>query len=206
MKRRLGLLAAALAVGATVCVTALAGSQVNGVTKTKFVIGGTFPLSGPAADYAPIPVGMKGHFTYINTRRGADHKRGIGGRQIVWKYYDDGYNPANTTQQTRKLVEEDKVFATFGALGTEPQQAVVDYMNQRKVPQLLVSTGATEFDTRYKEDPYTIGWQPDYFAEGRIYGKYAAANWPTKKIAVLFQNDDYGKNYLEGLKSGLGSM
>ena len=206
MKLRFGLLAAMLVVAATVCVTALAGSQAApGVTKTKFVIGGTFPLSGPAAYYAPIPVGMKVYFTYINTRRGADHKRGVSGRQIVWKYYDDGYNPANTAQQTRKLVEEDKVFATFGALGTEPQQAVVDYMNDRKVPQLLVSTGATEFGARYRERPETIGWQPDYFAEGRIYGKYAAANWPNKKIAVLYQNDDYGKNYLDGLKAGLGA-
>jgi branched-chain amino acid transport system substrate-binding protein len=206
MRMRFGLLAAMLVAAAVTCVTALAGSQAApGVTNTKFVIGGTFPLSGPAAYYAPIPVGMKVYFTYINTRRGADHKRGVSGRQIVWKYYDDGYNPANTAQQTRKLVEEDKVFATFGALGTEPQQAVVDYMNDRKVPQLLVSTGATEFGARYREDPYTMGWQPDYFAEGRIYGKYAAQNWPTKKIAVLYQNDDYGKNYLEGLRSGLGS-
>src|SRR5580765_7733356 len=206
MKRRLGLLAAALAVGATVCVTALAGAQVNGVMKTKFVIGGTFPLSGPAAYYAPIPVGMKVYFTYINTRRDkTTHKRGVDGRQIVWKYYDDGYNPANTAQQTRKLVEEDKVFATFGALGTEPQQAVVDYMNDRKVPQMLVSTGATEFGARYRERPETMGWQPDYFAEGRIYGKYAATNFANKKIAVLYQNDDYGKNYLEGLRAGLGA-
>jgi branched-chain amino acid transport system substrate-binding protein len=206
MRRRFGLLAAMLVAAAVTCVTALAGSQASpGVTKTKFVIGGTFPLSGPAAYYAPIPVGMKVYFTYINTRRGADHKRGVSGRQIVWKYYDDGYNPANTAQQTRKLVEEDKVFATFGALGTEPQQAVVDYMNDRKVPQLLVSTGATEFGARYRERPETMGWQPDYFAEGRIYGKYAAQNWGTKKIAVLYQNDDYGKNYLEGLKNGLGA-
>ena len=206
MRMRLGLLVAALAVAATVCVTALAGSQAPpGVTKTKFVIGGTFPLSGAAAYYSPIPVGMKVYFTYINTRRGADHKRGVSGRQIVWKYYDDGYNPANTVQQTRKLVEEDKVFALFGGLGTEPQQAVVDYLNARKVPQLLVSTGATEFGANYKSKPYTIGWQPDYFAEGNIYGKYAAQNWPTKKIGVLYQNDDYGKNYLEGLKAGLGS-
>ncbi|MFL5521488.1 MAG: ABC transporter substrate-binding protein, partial [Gemmatimonadales bacterium] len=117
----------------------------------------------------------------------------------------DGYNPANTAQQTRKLVEEDKVFALFGGLGTEPQQAVVDYLNDRKVPQMFVSTGATEFDANYKSKPYTLGWQPDYFAEGRIYGKYAAQNWPSKKIAVLYQNDDYGKNYLEGLRSGLGS-
>jgi branched-chain amino acid transport system substrate-binding protein len=203
---KVGLLAATFLAAATVCVTALAGSQATpGVTSHHFVIGGTFPLSGPAAYYAPIPVGMKIYFTYINTRRGKDHKRGVAGRQIVWKYYDDGYNPANTAQQTRKLVEEDKVFATFGALGTEPQQAVVDYLNSRKVPQLLVSTGATEFGANYKTKPDTIGWQPDYFAEGTIYGKYAAQNWPTKKIGVLYQNDDYGKNYLEGLKNGLGS-
>jgi branched-chain amino acid transport system substrate-binding protein len=206
MRTRLGPLVAAIVVAATVCVTALAGSQATpGVTKTKFVIGGTFPLTGAASSYAPIPVGMKVYFTHINARRGTDKKRGVAGRQIVWKYYDDGYNPANTAQQTRKLVEEDKVFALFGGLGTEPQQAVVDYLNQRKVPQLFVSTGATEFDAKYSEDPYTIGWQPDYFAEGTIYGKYAATNWPDKKIGVIFQNDDYGKNYLDGLKNGLGS-
>jgi branched-chain amino acid transport system substrate-binding protein len=203
---RLGPFVAALVVAATVCVTALAGSQATpGVTKTKFVIGGTFPLTGAASSYAPIPVGMKVYFTHINARRGTDKKRGVSGRQIVWKYYDDGYNPANTAQQTRKLVEEDKVFALFGGLGTEPQQAVVDYLNQRKVPQLFVSTGATEFDANYSQDPYTIGWQPDYFAEGTIYGKYAAANWPDKKIGVIYQNDSYGKNYLDGLRNGLGS-
>jgi branched-chain amino acid transport system substrate-binding protein len=203
---RFGLLVGTLAVAATVCVTALAGSQsAPGVTIHHFVIGGTFPLSGPAASYAPIPVGMKVYFTYANTHRWPDHKRGVAGRQIIWKYYDDAYSPPNTVQQTRKLVEEDKVFALFGGLGTEPQQSVVDYLNQRKVPQLLVSTGATEFDANYASKPYTIGWQPDYYAEGTIYGKYAAQNWPTKKIGVIYQNDDYGKNYLEGLKNGLGS-
>jgi branched-chain amino acid transport system substrate-binding protein len=203
---RLGLLVGTLAVAATVCVTALAGSQsAPGVTIHHFVIGGTFPLSGPAASYAPIPVGMKVYFTYANTHRWPDHKRGVAGRQIIWKYYDDAYSPPNTVQQTRKLVEEDKVFALFGGLGTEPQQSVVDYLNQRKVPQLFVSTGATEFDANYASKPYTIGWQPDYYAEGTIYGKYAAQNWPTKKIGVIYQNDDYGKNYLEGLKNGLGS-
>jgi branched-chain amino acid transport system substrate-binding protein len=205
MRMRLGPLVATLVVAATVCVTALAGSQATpGVTKTKFVIGGTFPLTGAASSYAPIPVGMKVYFTYANTHRGADGKRGVGGRQIVWKYYDDGYNPANTAQQTRKLVEEDKVFALFGGLGTEPQQAVVQYLNQLKVPQLFVSTGATEFDAKYSENPYTIGWQPDYYAEGTIYGRYAAKNWPDKKIGVIFQDDSYGNNYLDGLRNGLG--
>ena len=205
MRLRLGLLVGTLVVAATVCVTALAGSaSAPGVNIHHFVIGGTFPLSGPAASYAPIPVGMKVFFTYTNTHR-TNGKRGVGGRQVIWKYYDDGYSPPNTVQQTRKLVEEDKVFALFGGLGTEPQQAVVDYLNQRKVPQLFVSTGATEFGAKYREDPYTIGWQPDYFAEGKIYGEYAAQNWATKKIGVIYQNDDYGKNYLDGLKAGLGA-
>ena len=207
MRKRFGLLVATFFATATLCVTALAGSTAAppGVTAHHFTIGATFPLSGAAAYYAPIAAGMKVYFTYINTRKGPDNKRGVSGRQIVWKYYDDGYNPANTVQQTRKLVEEDHAFALFGGLGTEPQQAVVDYLNDRKVPQLFVSTGATEFGANYKSKPWTIGWQPDYFAEGVIYGKYAAANWPAKKIGVIYQNDDYGKNYLEGLKSGLGS-
>jgi branched-chain amino acid transport system substrate-binding protein len=206
MSKRFGVLVAMLVVAAAACVTALAGSQADpGITQRTITLGGTFPLTGPVSSYAPIPVGMKVYFSYINARRGPDKKRGIGGRQIIWKYYDDGYSPPNTAQQTRKLVEEDKVFALFGGLGTEPQQAVVNYLNQRKVPQLFVSTGATEFGSKYKEDPYTMGWQPDYLAEGQIYGKYAAQNWPTKKIAVIYQNDDYGKNYLDGLKSGLGS-
>lgn len=207
MRSRLGVLVATLALAAVACVSALAGSAADpGVSARTVVIGGTFPLSGAASSYAPIPVGMKVYFSYINARRDpATKKRGVNGRQIVWKYYDDGYNPANTATQTRKLVEEDKVFALFGGLGTEPQQAVVKYANDRKVPQLFVSTGATEFGTNYKTDPYTMGWQPDYEAEGAIYGKYAAQNWPTKKIGVIYQNDDYGKDYLEGLKNGLGA-
>src|SRR4051812_2280112 len=207
MRKRFGLLVAMFGITATVCVTALAGSTAAppGVTAHHFTIGGTFPLSGSASFYAPIPVGMKVYFTYRNTTRGADKKRGVGGRQIVWKYYDDGYNPANTAQQTRKLVEEDKVFALFGGLGTEPQQAVEKYANDKKVPQLFVSTGATEFGSDAKTYPYTIGWQPDYVAEGAIYGKYAAQNWATKKIGVIVQDDSYGNDYLQGLKQGLGS-
>jgi branched-chain amino acid transport system substrate-binding protein len=207
MTSRLSVLGAAFVVAAVACVSALAGAQADpGVSARTIVIGGTFPLSGAASSYAPIPVGMKVYFSYINARRDpATKKRGVNGRQIVWKYYDDAYNPANTATQTRKLVEEDKVFALFGGLGTEPQQAVVKYANDRKVPQLFVSTGATEFGTNAKADPYTIGWQPDYEAEGAIYGKYAAQNWPSKKIGVIYQNDDYGKDYLQGLKSGLGS-
>jgi branched-chain amino acid transport system substrate-binding protein len=184
---------------------ALGGAeQTPGVTAKRIVIGGTFPLTGPAAAYAPIPIGMKAYFSYINARRGPDGKRGVMGRQIVWKYYDDGYNPANTVQLTRKLVEEDKVFATVGQLGTEHNLAVRGYLNQAKVPQALVSTGASYWGTQYKEYPWTIGWQPDYIAEGRIYGLHIKANHSGKKIAVIYQNDDYGKDYLLGLRAALG--
>ena len=176
-----------------------------GVTKTSIVIGGTFPLSGPASLYAPIPRGMEAYFKYINARKGKDGKRGVAGRLIDWKYYDDAYNPANTVQLHNKLVLEDKVFAIVGTLGTEDNQAVRPFLNQRHVPQILVSTGASYWGLQYKEFPWTIGWQPDYIAEGRAYGQWIAKNAPTAKIAVFLQNDDYGKDYLRGLKIGLGS-
>ena len=198
---------------ATVLVAALAltvpgaiggPGQTPGVTAKSIVVGGTFPLTGPAASYAPIPLGMKAYFAWVNARRGPDKKRGVMGRQIVWKYYDDGYNPANTVQLTRRLVEQDKVFATVGGLGTEPQLAVRSYLNEQKVPQALVSTGATEFDSQWREYPWTIGWQPDYIAEGRLYGLHLKANNAGKKIGVIYQNDDYGKDYLYGFRAALG--
>jgi branched-chain amino acid transport system substrate-binding protein len=184
---------------------ALGGAgQTPGVTAKTITIGGTFPLTGPVASYAPIALGMKAYFAYINARRGPDGKRGVMGRQIVWKIYDDAYNPANTVQLTRRLVEQDKVFATVGQLGTEHNLAVRAYLNQQKVPHTLVSTGASYWGTQYKEFPWTIGWQPDYIAEGRIYGLHIKANHNGKKIAVLYQNDDYGKDYLYGLRAALG--
>ena len=184
---------------------ALGGAaQTPGVTSKSIVIGGTFPLTGPAASYAPIPLGMKAYFAYVNARKGPDKKRGVMGRQIIFKYYDDAYNPATTAQLTRRLVEQDKVFATVGALGTEPQLAVRSYMNQQKVPQALVSTGATEFDSQWREFPWTIGWQPDYIAEGRLYGLHLKANNRDKKVGVIYQNDDYGKDYLYGFRAALG--
>jgi branched-chain amino acid transport system substrate-binding protein len=184
---------------------ALGGAeQTPGVTAKTIVIGGTFPLTGPVASYAPIALGMKAYFSFVNARKGPDGKRGVMGRRIVWKIYDDAYNPANTVQLTRKLVEEDKVFATVGQLGTEHNLAVRPYLNQRKVPQTLVSTGASYWGTQFKEFPWTIGWQPDYIAEGRIYGLHIKANQNGKKIGVLYQNDDYGKDYLYGLRAALG--
>ena len=181
-------------------------AQTPGVTTKTITIGGTFPLTGPAATYAPIPVGMKAYFAYVNARRGPDGKRGVMGRQIVWKYYDDGYNPAMTAQLTRRLVEQDKVFATVGQLGTEPVLGARAYINQQKVPQALVSTGASYWGTQYKEYPWTTGWQPDYIAEGRLYGLHVKANFRGKKIAIVYQNDDYGKDYLYGFLAALGKQ
>jgi branched-chain amino acid transport system substrate-binding protein len=176
-----------------------------GISANSIVIGGTYPLTGPASSYAPIPAGMKAYFSYINARRGPDKKRGIGGRQVVFKYYDDGYNPVNSVQLQRKLVEQDKVFAVVGTLGTEVNQAVQPYLNQQKVPHILVSTGASDFGKDYKKYPWTIGWQPDYVAEGRLYGTDIRNNHKDAKIAILFQNDSYGKDYVAGFKSALGT-
>src|SRR5712691_6274283 len=178
-------------------------ASTPGVTKTTVTIGGTFPLSGPASAYATIPQGMAAYFKYVNARKGKDGKRGVYGRQINFKIVDDGYNPANTVQLTRQLVEQDGVFALVGGLGTEPQTAVRDYLNQAKVPQLFVSTGATTWGRDYKKFPWTIGWQPDYQAEGKAYAQYINSHDKNAKIAILFQNDDYGKDYLTGFKAGL---
>ena len=177
-----------------------------GITSRTIKIGGTFPLSGFASQYAPIPRGMEAYFSYINARR--DKKtgqRGIYGRQIVWKYYDDAYNPAQTVQLTNKLILEDKVFATVGSLGTEPILASRPLQNARKVPQVLVSTGASYWGAHYKQFPWTTGWQTDYVSEGKMYARWILQNAPNAKIAVFYQNDDYGKDYLRGLKQGLGS-
>ena len=176
-----------------------------GISARTITIGGTFPLTGPASSYAPIPAAMKAYFSYINSRKGPDGKRGVFGRQIVFKYYDDGYNPVNSVQLQRKLVQEDKVFAVVGTLGTEVNQAVQPYLNSSRVPHVLVSTGASEWGTNYKKYPWTIGWQPDYIAEGRLYGQDIRRNHPNAKIAVLYQNDSYGKDYLVGFKSALGT-
>jgi len=204
--KKVVLLAAALvvALGVTASSATSAASE-TGITNRTITIGGTFPLTGPASPYAVIPRSMKAYFSYINSRKGPDGKRGVFGRQIVFKYYDDGYNPANSVQLTRKLVEEDKVFAVVGSLGTEVNLATRPYLNARKVPQILNATGATEFGAEASKYPWTGGWQPDYAYEGRIYGQAIAHNSPNAKIAVLYQNDSYSADYLRGLKTGLGA-
>ena len=196
------------AIGAAVLLPgAMGGSAATpGVTSKIVTIGGTFPFSGPASSYAPIPVGMQAYFSYVNAKK-TNGKRGVFGRQIKFNAVDDGYNPALTVQKTKQLVEQDHVFALVGGLGTEPQEAVTAYANQQKVPQIYVSTGATEWGARDKHasHPWTIGWQPDYQAEGAIYGRYIVKNLPGTKIGIIYQNDSYGRDYIDGLNSGLGS-
>ena len=184
-----------------------AAEAVPGLSSRSVVIGTTLPLSGgPASLYARIGTGMRAYFSYINARRAkADGKRGVYGRQIVLKVYDDQYNEALTVQQTRRAVEQDRVFAMLGGLGTENQQAVRAYLNQRKTPQLYVSTGLSEFGSKHKEFPWTIGWQPDYVQEGILLGRYVRQNLPNAKVAVLRQNDDYGKEFLGGFTKGAGA-
>src|SRR6476469_7509516 len=191
--RRVMLIALALvaSLGITAS-TATTASTEAGVTATSIKIGGTFPLCVPASLYATIPVAMKAYFSYINARRGPDGKRGVYGRQIIWNYKDDGYNPANSVTLTRQLVEQDNVFAVVGSLGTEVNLAIRPYLNSKKVPQMLVATGATTWGADWKKYPWTTGWQPAYQLEGKFYGQAIAKNSADAKIGVLYQNDDYG--------------
>ena len=170
-----------------------------GVTSTEILIGNTNALSGPAAAYGTISNASNAYYTYIN------NQGGINGRKITYKILDDGYNPANTVTLTKQLVEQDKVFAIFGGLGTQDQTSVRDYMNAQKVPQIFVYTGATTWGLDYTAHNFTMGWIPSYQAESHIYAQDILKNHPSAKIGVLYQNDDYGTDYLKGLKDGLGS-
>ena len=203
--RRVMILALVLVVALGItAASATTATTETGVTAKSITIGGTFPLTGPASLYATIPPAMKAYFSYINARRGPDGKRGVYGRQIIFKYYDDGYNPANSVTLTRQLVEQDNVFAVVGSLGTEVNLAIRPYLNSKKVPHMLVSTGATTWGSDWKQFPWTTGWQPAYQFEGKVYGQSIARNSPNAKIAVIYQNDDYGKDYIAGLEEGLG--
>src|SRR6195256_2568859 len=171
-----------------------------GVTSNSILLGNTIALSGPAAAYGTIANAENAYFTYINNNQG-----GVNGRKITFKILDDVYNPAQTVPLTKQLVEQDKVFAMFSGLGTQAQTSVRDYLNTQKVPQLFVATGATTFMLDYPQHSYTIGWQPPYQGEARIYAKDVVSNHSGAKIGVLYQNDDYGQDYLKGLTDGLGS-
>jgi branched-chain amino acid transport system substrate-binding protein len=191
---------ALMALAFSLTTAAASPSGTPGVTARSITIGGTFPFSGPASLYAGIGNGAAAYYAYVN-----DHG-GVNGRRIRYLTLDDGYNPAQTVQLTHRLVEQDRVFAVVGSLGTESNLATRPYLNQQKVPQILVSTGATAWGTDYKQYPWTIGWQPNYIAEGYIYGKFIVAKGQAAKVAILFQNDDYGHDYITGLKRGLGSQ
>ncbi len=170
----------------------------TGATDTEIKIGQTIPLSGPASAYGSIGKVQAAYIRMIN------EQGGIGGRKINLIQYDDAYSPPKTVEQVRKLVEGDEVLTTFQIIGTPPNAAVQKYLNEKKVPQLLASTGATRF-TDPKNFPWTIAFNPNYQAEGHIYAKYILANYPNAKIAILYQNDDLGKDYVKGLKDALGN-
>jgi branched-chain amino acid transport system substrate-binding protein len=169
-----------------------------GVTSTSIVLGGTAPLSGPeSAYYAPVAKGAQAYFAYVNARGG------VYGRKIDYRVVDDAYDPAQTVQATRQLVQADRVFAIFNSIGTEHMLAVRPFLNQSKVPQLFVGAGSRAFFSQAKQYPWTMGYLPSFFAEGALYGRYIASTSPKARIAVLYENDDYGKDMLDGLKKGL---
>jgi len=196
---RLGAFSAALALVALASSGALAQKQYDtGATDTEIKIGNIMPYSGPASAYGVIGKTEQAYFNKINT------EGGINGRKINFVSYDDAYSPPKTVEQARKLVESDEVLFIFNSLGTPPNSAIQKYMNTKKVPQLFVATGATKWNDP-KEFPWTMGWQPNYQSESRIYAKYILKEKPNAKIAILYQNDDYGKDYVKGLKDGLGA-
>jgi ABC-type branched-subunit amino acid transport system substrate-binding protein len=173
------------------------GQYGPGVTDSAIRIGNTNPYSGPASAYGAIGRALQAYFDKVN------EEGGINGRQVDFVSLDDGYSPPRTVEQIRKLVEQEQVLLIFQSLGTPTNTAVHQYMNTRQVPQLFVATGATKWG-QPDEFPWTMGWQPNYQSEAKIYAKYILDNHPGARIGVLYQNDDYGKDYLEGFKAGLG--
>ncbi|HEY4986064.1 MAG TPA: ABC transporter substrate-binding protein [Bradyrhizobium sp.] len=198
--RKAAIATAALAIVAATTTGALAADKKydTGATDTEIKVGNIMPYSGPASAYGIIGKTEAAFFKKINDAGG------INGRKINFISYDDSYSPPKTVEQARKLVESDEVLFIFNSLGTPPNSAIHKYMNSKKVPQLFVATGATKWNDP-KDFPWTMGWQPNYQSEARIYAKYLLKEKPNAKIAVLYQNDDYGKDYLKGLKDGLGA-
>jgi branched-chain amino acid transport system substrate-binding protein len=196
---RLAAFSAAVAVLAATGSSAVAQKKYDvGATDTEIKIGNIMPYSGPASAYGVIGRTEAAYFKMINDAGG------INGRKINFISYDDGYSPPKTVEQARKLVESDEVLFIFNSLGTPTNSAIQKYMNSKKVPQLFVATGATKWNDP-RNFPWTMGYQPSYQSETQIYAKYILKNKPDAKIAVLYQNDDYGKDYLKGLTDGLGA-
>jgi branched-chain amino acid transport system substrate-binding protein len=196
MLRKAFALALTLMVGLHL-IAAAASAQTPGVTATEIKIGNTNPYSGPASAYGTIGKGIAAYFKKVND------EGGINGRKINFITYDDAYSPPKTVEMIRRLVEQDQVAFVFNTLGTPPNTAIHKYMNQKKVPQLFVATGATKWNDS-KNFPWTMGWQPNYQTEAKIYAQYILKNIPDAKVGVLYQNDDYGKDYLHGFEAGLG--
>jgi branched-chain amino acid transport system substrate-binding protein len=198
MTRTRKLLAAGLALGLAGLIPALAAAQtVVGVTATEIKIGNTNPYSGPASAYGTIGKAIGAYFKKVN------EEGGIHGRKINYITYDDGYSPPKTVEMVRKLVEQDQVALVFQTLGTPTNSAIHKYVNQQKVPHLFVATGATKWNDP-KNFPWTMGFQPNYQTEGRVYAAHVLKNQPDAKVGILYQNDDYGKDYLKGFEDGLG--
>jgi branched-chain amino acid transport system substrate-binding protein len=175
-----------------------AGKYGPGVTDTEIKIGNTGPYSGPLANAAPLPLSMAAYYRMIN------EEGGVNGRKITFISYDDGYSPPKTIEMARKLVEQDEVLCLAGCVGTPTNSAIWHYMNANKVPHLFVYTGATKWDDP-KGHPWTMGFPVSYQLEGRIYAAYILKNKPDGKIGVLYQNDDFGKDYMKGVVDGLGA-
>ena len=194
---RKGLLLTLTAALGLVVALAPAAAQTPGVTATEIKVGNTNPYSGPASAYGTIGKALGAYFRKVND------EGGVNGRKINYITYDDSYSPPKAVEMIRKLVEQDEVALLFQTLGTPTNSAVHKYMNQQKVPHLFVATGATKWNDP-KNYPWTMGFQPNYQTEGRIYAAYILKNFPDAKIGVLYQNDDYGKDYRKGLHDGLG--
>jgi len=200
LRRRTSMIAASLAVLALATLPAKAEKKYGpGVTDTEIKIGNINPYSGPASAYGAIGKAIGGYFEMLNA------EGGVNGRKINFITLDDGYSPPKAVEHARRLVEQDQVLLIFQSLGTPSNTAIQKYMNEKKVPQLFVATGATKWNDP-KNFPWTMGWQPSYQTEARIYAKYILKNVKDAKIAVLYQNDDYGKDYLQGLHDGLGAQ
>ncbi|HUB11612.1 MAG TPA: ABC transporter substrate-binding protein [Acetobacteraceae bacterium] len=198
LTRRTLLAAAPGALAATALPARAAKKYGPGVTDTEIKIGNTGPYSGPLANASPIPLSEKAYFDMINAQGG------INGRKIRWISYDDGYSPPKTVEMTRKLVEEDNVLLLSGSIGTPTNSAVWHYLNEKHVPQLFPGTGASKWNDP-KDHPWTMGFFIAYVAEGRIYAAYLLKNKPNAKLGLLYQNDDFGKDYMKGVLEGLGS-
>ena len=202
MRSRMKFNVAALSAIAALALTSGSASAQKkydtGATDTEIKIGNIMPYSGPASAYGVIGKMEEAYFKMIN------EQGGINGRKINFISYDDGYSPPKAVEQARKLVESDEVLIVFGPLGTPSNSAIQKYLNSKKVPQLFVATGATKFGDP-KDFPWTMGWQPPYQSESRVYATHLLKSKPDAKIGIMYQNDDFGKDMLKGLKDGLGA-